>query len=1049
MCAREAGDRVTELYRGEIFTPESQAICRNRVHWICSKAAGRRVLDAGCSQGIVSILLAQDGMDVLGVDLDADAIAFARAERERLPSEIRERVEFLCGDLRRLDPRELGTFDSIVLGEILEHFTQPEKLLDSVLRFASAEARLIVTVPFGVHPHPSHRSTFTLTRFIEMISGRLAPEELDVAEGYIRFVGSRRSAGTTGASPDLGASSLLALTEKGLVSSQARLFDQLAAVQGRMEELTKRSKAWQERAKRAEAAQQAASAASSAGDRSADELVEVKEQLRRLRVSLDESEAARERLERWRAELERALSARSELLERKQKSLQEAHQNLAEVRGRIGTLELEMASLRSSASYRIGRRLAQTPRSPVGLARLGISVARLLARGVLRRIRARLKPPLAAATLKSRAEAILVERGHFAAEAWAQRMVEEGRISEVAASKVLFSLLKDCHGEAALRHGERALALEPGNRRLARALASRHQRMGNVQRADELKLQALEQIDDPVRAEGELTFQQVKEKLQQVLETGGPQAVDEWCEVAVERGWASELKVNQIAFALTRRSHAAAALRYAERGFELGGDPELGQALLSQYCSLGHLRRAVDLALCLEATAVSRKTEFLQGQLRLLDSGFPPPRTALRTLDPHPDRVLYLLHNSLPHTSGGYATRSHGLALALRRSGVDLRPVTRLGFPLDLKKGAVTDAPDLDLVDGVPYARLATADRGYGSTPLPQYLADYAEAVIGVATRLRPAILHAASNFMNGVVANFAAAALGLPSIYEVRGLWEITRLSRQPEWGSSDQFQMLRAMETQAAMDASAVITITHALRRELVERGVPEERISVVPNSVDAERFTARPRDRELEDRLGLAGRVVIGYVGSVVDYEGLDDLLVALSLLARRGVRDFAALVVGDGEAMSKLKQLAGELDLRDRILFVGRVPHEEVESYYSLIDIVPYPRKPLPVCEMVSPIKPFEAMAMEKAVVVSDVAALAEIVTDGETGLLFPKGDVEQLSVALERLVLRPELRKELGARARAWVVRERSWSAAAQRVRELYGSLVGVPAAAKA
>jgi glycosyltransferase involved in cell wall biosynthesis len=310
-----------------------------------------------------------------------------------------------------------------------------------------------------------------------------------------------------------------------------------------------------------------------------------------------------------------------------------------------------------------------------------------------------------------------------------------------------------------------------------------------------------------------------------------------------------------------------------------------------------------------------------------------------------------------------------------------------------------------------------------------------------MASHYRPQLLHAASNHLNGLAANAAAAALGLKSIYEARGLWELTLLSSRPDAVDSELFQMMERLETQAALDASLFFAITGALRDEFIGRGVPAERIVVVPNGVDPERFAPQPRDAELKAELGLAGKTVIGYVGSMVAYEGLDDLLRAIAMLKARVEIPFAALLVGDGQQLEALKALAAQLGLMDIVVFTGRVQHDLVERYYSLIDIAPLPRKPLRVCEIVSPLKPFEAMAMEKALVVSSVAALAEIVEDDITGLIHRKGEVEHLAHVLERLLCQPELRLRLARAAGAWVRRERDWRAIARIVDNAYAELM--------
>ena len=320
------------------------------------------------------------------------------------------------------------------------------------------------------------------------------------------------------------------------------------------------------------------------------------------------------------------------------------------------------------------------------------------------------------------------------------------------------------------------------------------------------------------------------------------------------------------------------------------------------------------------------------------------------------------------------------------------------------------------------------------------YVARYTDALLPLARAERPAILHGASNHWNGLAAVQTGRLLGIPSVYEVRGLWEVTRGSRDPEWARSDQYRYIARMEADAARGATKVLAITQALKDELVTRGVDEEKIVLVPNGVDSERFTPLPRDEELAAQLGVTGKTVIGYVGTVVDYEGLDLLLQAAATL--RGRReDFHVLIIGDGAKLEELQASAAEQGLDDVLTFTGRIPHEEVARYYSIIDVTPVPRLPLPVCEMVSPLKPFEAMAMGKAVIASDVAALAEIVTPGINGLLHTKGSAESLTEQIETLLDDPELAARLGAQAREWVVAERDWKQLAAVVAGVYAEIV--------
>ena len=425
---------------------------------------------------------------------------------------------------------------------------------------------------------------------------------------------------------------------------------------------------------------------------------------------------------------------------------------------------------------------------------------------------------------------------------------------------------------------------------------------------------------------------------------------------------------------------------------------------------------------------------------QLATRGFPFITPRERAYEPREHTALYLLHNSLPYSSAGYATRSHGLLRALSKDW-DVHGVTRPGFPFDLPANAdLLTVPEDDSIDGVHYHRLTTAPGEFFKNPITRYVQRYTRELEEYARDQRPFVIHAASNHWNGLTAVQTARRLGIASVYEVRGLWEVTRASRNPEWGEGGMYRYIRRMEADAASGADRVLAITAGLRDEMIDRGVAPEKISLVPNGVDTTRFTPIPRDVGLARQLGIEGKTVIGYVGSVLDYEGLDLLVhAAAGLSATRD--DFHVLIVGDGAELGAFTELAESLDVLGRyVTFTGRVPHAEVERYYSLIDIAPFPRLPLPVCELVSPLKPFEAMAMGKAVVSSDVRALAEIVTDGVNGLLHEKGSAQSLTSVLQVLLDSPELRARLGETARRWVVAERDWSALAGRVADVYADL---------
>lgn len=439
---------------------------------------------------------------------------------------------------------------------------------------------------------------------------------------------------------------------------------------------------------------------------------------------------------------------------------------------------------------------------------------------------------------------------------------------------------------------------------------------------------------------------------------------------------------------------------------------------------------------------LKRAHKFLSNY-ELTAKGFPlPARAEEAEYVPNRQRVFYLLHTSLPHHSVGYATRTHGLLRGIRANGWDVQGVTRLGYPYDMPQmdsmGAIEPTV---VIDGVPYHRLSTTEGLEKKTPIQRYISRYSNALQKFSSEGKPFVLHAASNHWNGLAGVTAARRLGIPSIYEVRGLWEITRGSRNPDWMGGPMYKLMARLEADAATNADRVITITNALREELIARGVDEHKITVVPNGVEIERFQPRARNKDLAEKLGVRGKTVIGYVGSILDYEGIGLLLdSALKLKAERN--DVAFLFIGDGAELAEFRERVESENLGDTVMFTGRVPHHEVEEYYSIIDICPFPRLPLPVTEIVSPLKPFEAMAMEKAVVVSSVAALQEIVSDGDNGLIFEKDDPESLTQSLRFLLDETDFRSRIAESGRRWVENERDWKKLAQQISQVYASLGG-------
>jgi len=421
-------------------------------------------------------------------------------------------------------------------------------------------------------------------------------------------------------------------------------------------------------------------------------------------------------------------------------------------------------------------------------------------------------------------------------------------------------------------------------------------------------------------------------------------------------------------------------------------------------------------------------------------AGSPPMRGGVQGgRPPRSHRILHIVTDALPSTSAGYTVRTQEIAFAQRSIGMDPHVVTRIGFPVTA--GEIDGRP-LVAVDGVPYHRLLPwIMPGRADTIAETHLRDAARLVAD----LGPSVLHAASNYSNALIALALRDATGLPVVYEVRGFWEDTWLSRHAAGAgtegldSSDRYRLSRALETHCMRSADLVVTLGEAMRDEITERGVPADKIVIVPNGVSDEFLKPLPDDHgKLRTDLGIGpGEHVVGLVSSLVAHEGIGTLLEAVKILNDRGIRT-RALIVGDGPERGALQRQAAALGLD--AIFTGRVPMARVREYHAVLDVFVVPRTRDRVCQLVTPLKPVEAMASGRAVVVSAVRALEEIVTDEVTGLLVPPQDAVALADRLQRLLSSPQLRKKLGRGAREWVARDRGWVRAAERYRDVYARL---------
>lgn len=396
-------------------------------------------------------------------------------------------------------------------------------------------------------------------------------------------------------------------------------------------------------------------------------------------------------------------------------------------------------------------------------------------------------------------------------------------------------------------------------------------------------------------------------------------------------------------------------------------------------------------------------------------------------------RILHVLDHSLPAHSG-YTFRTRALMKAQAAKGWAVAGVTGVRHP--------EPGPDGETVDGLTFYR--TPPIAPARAPIREWreIGALAKRVEALANEWKPDVLHAHSPVLDGLAALRVGKKLGIPVIYEIRAFWEDAAVGNGTGREGSLRYRLTKHLETHAVKSADAVAVICEGLRGDLIARGIDPDKITVSPNGVDLDLFgDPPPRDDMLAEMLGLAADdAVIGYIGSFYDYEGIDDLIAAMPALV--AVQPKARLLlVGGGPMEASLKAQAAASPAAAHIHFVGRVPHTEVERYYSLIDILAYPRKKMRLTDLVTPLKPLEAMAQGKLVAASSVGGHRELIEDGVTGTLFAPDDPAAIADALARLLENRAMWPERRRTARIFVETHRNWSSNILRYEPVYQRLL--------
>jgi PEP-CTERM/exosortase A-associated glycosyltransferase len=399
-------------------------------------------------------------------------------------------------------------------------------------------------------------------------------------------------------------------------------------------------------------------------------------------------------------------------------------------------------------------------------------------------------------------------------------------------------------------------------------------------------------------------------------------------------------------------------------------------------------------------------------------------------------RILHVLDHSIPLHSG-YTFRTRAIIEQQRAMGWETFHVT------GAKQGATQTS--VETVDGLVFYRTPPLYGLSARLPVIKQLAVISrleQTLRQIIGTVKPDILHAHSPGLNGVAALRARARFNLPVVYEVRAFWEDAAVDHgtSREWGV--RYRLTRGMETYVLERADAVTTICEGLRGDIVDRGIPAGKVTVIPNAVDARRFSMDGRaDPGLQADLGLTGNTVLGFIGSFYAYEGLILLLEAIPGVLKE-IPNVRVLLVGGGPQESRLRQRVAELGLHEAVIFTGRVPHDTVQAYYNLIDVFVYPRLPMRLTDLVTPLKPLEAMAQGRLVLASDVGGHRELIRPGMNGELFAAGDVAGLRTAILDLLRNRERWQSLREGGRHFVEAERTWPRSVAGYESAYATAMG-------
>ena len=397
-------------------------------------------------------------------------------------------------------------------------------------------------------------------------------------------------------------------------------------------------------------------------------------------------------------------------------------------------------------------------------------------------------------------------------------------------------------------------------------------------------------------------------------------------------------------------------------------------------------------------------------------------------------KILHILDHSIPLHSG-YTFRTRAILEQQRKLGWETFHIT------SAKQGA-SQTP-VETVDGLSFYRSPLPQGWSAKLPVVNQWAivqTLAQRLDEIIPQLKPDILHAHSPALNGMAALQMAKKYNLPLVYECRAFWEDAAVDHGTTQEGSLRYRLTKMLETHVFKHANAVTTICQGLRKDIISRGIAADKITVIPNAVDIEKFSfGVAAEADLLQELQLDGKTVLGFIGSFYAYEGLLLLLEALPAIIKQRP-EVRLLLVGGGPQQQLLSEKVAALNLGDYVILPGRVPHDQVQRYYNLVDILVYPRLAMRLTDLVTPLKPLEAMAQGRLLVASDVGGHHELIRDRETGYLFKAGDQDSLAATVLAALDDQAHWQAIRQTGRRYVEEERNWQVSVGNYAAIYSKL---------